>query len=88
MPRVRSDIDRGESLPVPLPPIQQKYLSLEGYTVSNRATPGDSMQRENNSLEGCTPAKMAARAALAGVVTCAAKVSKPRRLYCESVGVP
>ena len=35
MPRVRSDIERGESLPVPLPPVQQKYLSLEGYTVSN-----------------------------------------------------
>ena len=33
--RVRSDIDRGESLIVPLPPVQQKYLSLEGYTVSN-----------------------------------------------------
>ena len=33
--RVRSDIDRGESLPVPLPPVQQKYLSLEGYTVSS-----------------------------------------------------
>ena len=32
---MRSDIDRGESLPVPLPPVQQKYLSLEGYTVSN-----------------------------------------------------
>ena len=40
------------------------------------------------SLEGYTPAKMAARAALAGVVTYAAKVSKPRRLYRESVGVP
>ena len=32
---MRSDIDRGESLPVPLPPVQQKHLSLEGYTVSN-----------------------------------------------------
>ena len=35
VPRVQSDIDRGESLPVPLQPVQQKYLSLEGYTVSN-----------------------------------------------------
>ena len=60
---MRSDIDRGESLPVPLPPVQQKYLSLEGYTVSNRATPGDSRWQGKISLEGYTPAKMAARAA-------------------------
>ena len=38
---MRSDIDRGESLPVPLPPVQQKYLSLEGYTVSNARVRSD-----------------------------------------------
>ena len=64
MPRVQSDIDRGESLPVPLQPVQQKYLSLEGYTVSMpRATPGDSWKQGKISLEGYTPAKMAAGAA-------------------------
>ena len=45
-----------------------QYLSLEGYTVSNpgqpRATPGDSRRQGKISLEGYTPAKMAAEAAL------------------------
>ena len=63
MPRVQSDIDRGESLPVPLQPVPQKYLSLEGYTVMPRATPGDSWKQGEISLEGYTPAKMAAGAA-------------------------
>ena len=49
---------------LPLSPVQQKYLSLEGYTVSMpRATPGDSRRQGKNSLEGYTPAKMAAVAA-------------------------
>ena len=91
---------------LPLPPVQQKYLSQEGYTVSKsacrngqsasllsdsglvmyfstlpapsssapciltiltrlkpRATPGDSRWQGKISLEGYTPAKMAARAA-------------------------
>ena len=34
-------------------------FSLEGYTVSNRATPGDSRKQGKFSLEGYTPAKMA-----------------------------
>ena len=37
VPRVQSDIDRGESLPVPLQPVQQKYLSLEGSTPAKMA---------------------------------------------------
>ena len=43
---MRSDIDRGESLPVPLPPVQQKYLSLEGYTVSNTKFADESERSE------------------------------------------
>ena len=39
--------------------LQQKNLSLEGYTVSNRATPGDSRKQGKFSLEGYTPAKIA-----------------------------
>ena len=49
---------------LPLSPVQQKYLSLEGYTVSNLGLqPGDSRRQGKISLEGYTPAKMAARAA-------------------------
>ena len=41
--------------------MQQKYLSLEGYTVSNLGLqPGDSRWQGKMSLEGYTPAKMAA----------------------------
>ena len=40
--------------------LQQKYFSLEGYTVSIPGLqPGDSWKQEKFSLEGCTPAKMA-----------------------------
>ena len=43
---------------------KQDYLSLEGYTVSNLGLqPGDSRLQEKISLEGYTPAKMAAGAA-------------------------
>ena len=45
-------------------PVQQKYLSLEGYTVINPGLqPGDSRRQGQISLEGYTPAKMAACAA-------------------------
>ena len=43
---------------------QQKFLSLEGYTVSNLGLqPGGSRLQGKISLEGYTPAKMAAGAA-------------------------
>ena len=43
---------------------QQKFLSLEGYTVSNLGLqPGDSRLQGKISLEGYTPAKTAAGAA-------------------------
>ena len=43
---------------------QQKFLSLEGYTVSNLGLqPGVSRLQGKISLEGYTPAKMAAGAA-------------------------
>ena len=43
---------------------QQDYLSLEGYTVSNLGLqPGVSRLQGKISLEGYTPAKMAAGAA-------------------------
>ena len=57
---MRSDIERGESLPVPLPPVQQKYLKPGRlYREYPRATPGDSWKQEEFSLKGYTPAKLA-----------------------------
>ena len=60
---MRSDIDHGESLPVPLPPVQQKYLSLEGYTVSSPGQRPGIADGKERCLEGYMPAKMAAQAA-------------------------
>ena len=43
---------------------RREYLSLEGCTVSNRGQrPRTAWNPLSISLEGCTPAKMAARAA-------------------------
>ena len=41
--------------------LQQKNLSLEGYTVSNAPglQPGDNWKQGMFSLEGCTPEKIA-----------------------------
>ena len=58
---------------------KQDYLSLEGYTVSMpRATPGDSRMQGKISLEGYTPAKMAAQAALSWH-----QVTPSRRFVCD-----
>ena len=67
MPRVQSDIDRGESLPVPLQPVQQKYLSLEGYTVSNLGQrPGIADGKERLAWRAIRPRRWRREPRLAG----------------------